>query len=71
MPKPISVGASCLPIPSLSFVDMRYRHMKTGVIIDVPSEMSGAWVRVEENSTLPQVEKKPAKTATKRGAKAK
>jgi len=53
---------------------MKYRHIKLGVVIDVPSEMSGAWERVEETSTPPQVDeasKKPTKTVKTRGAKAK
>ena len=52
---------------------MRYRHKMTGVVIDVPSEMSGAWERVEENPAPSQVEEKPKKTTrtSKRGAKAK
>ncbi len=40
---------------------MKYRHKKTGVIIDVPSEMSGVWEAVEPPKPAPTPKKTPAK----------
>lgn len=35
---------------------MRYRHEKTGAIIDVKSEMGGCWIPVKESSEPPKAE---------------
>lgn len=42
---------------------MKYRHTKTGAIIDVQSEMSGAWELLETPKALdvkPEIKEAPA-----------
>lgn len=45
---------------------MQYRHKVTGVIIDIPSEISGAWEPVKQTET-PEPAVKPAKKKKKEG----
>ena len=45
---------------------MKYRNTKTGVIIDVQSELKGAWEPVEDPAP-----EKPAKKTKKTGGKKK
>lgn len=40
---------------------MKYRHEKTGAVIDVKSEMGGCWIPVKESGAPPKAEPK-AKT---------
>jgi len=39
---------------------MLYRNKRTGVEVEVSSEISGEWEKVEQPSPAPAVEKKPA-----------
>ena len=53
---------------------MLYRNIRTGRVIDVPSELSGQWEPVEAPAAAPAEEKNtepetPQKTARKSGKK--
>ncbi|MBQ3321897.1 MAG: hypothetical protein IJH05_03520 [Firmicutes bacterium] len=39
---------------------MLYRNKRTGVVVEVFSEVSGEWEKVEQPSPVPAVEERPA-----------
>lgn len=45
----------------------KWRNVKTGAVVEVTSELSGAWVKVEESAKVEETEaNKPKKKTTKK-----